>query len=506
MTDDGLMTSQVNANTQCSPYLKTELNALGWQTRAQTSRYNLHGFLGFCSGMATAVRVVIVRHGESTYNVEHRFQGSLNKSVLTERGQKQAVSTGQALQDLCFDAIFSSPLQRASHTAEEIAGVLATAGNSGATVQTTPLLKEIRLYDWEGSTYEEIQQRDPQRYALWNLHPQALAIKGHYPLRNLWQQARDFWQFLQHQALSNSKDGNIQTILVVAHSGINRALVGTALGLDESAYRQFGMNNCSISVLNFIDGLGARAQLESLNLTGHVGDCLPPSKGGMRLLLVRHGETQWNKEKRFQGQRDIPLNPTGEQQGRLAGQFLKEQTIDIAFSSPLKRPWKTAEFILQDNTFAQASDPPLGLIPVEALQEISHGLWEGLLEREIEAQFPGKMAIWLSTPEAVQMPEGENLDQVWDRSFNAWQELVEKTAAVNESATALVVAHDAVNKAILCKLLNLGPDAFWYFKQGNGAVSAIDYPNGPEGLPVLRALNITSHQGGVIDCTAAGAL
>ena len=143
---------------------------------------------------------------------------------------------------------------------------------------------------------------------------------------------------------------------------------------------------------------------------------------------------------------------------------------------------------------------------MDELQEISHGLWEGLLDSEIEAQFPGDLDVWLATPEVVQMPEGENLTQVWERSFSAWQQLVFQTSTVGETATGLVVAHDAVNKAILCKLLDLEPDAFWYFKQGNGAVSAIDYPYGPEGVPVLRALNITSHQGGVIDCTAAGAL
>ncbi|MGK7913273.1 MAG: histidine phosphatase family protein [Synechococcus sp.] len=454
--------------------------------------------------MGPSVRVVIVRHGESTYNVERRFQGLLDKSVLTARGLSQAVCTGQALQDVSVDLLCSSPLQRARQTADAISNELNSAGQSVA-VQSSPLLKEIALYSWEGMTFDEISEHHPNDFALWRERPHDLQMGDRYPLRDLWQQANEFWQWLGSQSLARG-DGQPPTVLIVAHSGINRALIGTALGLAEPTYQQFGMNNCSISILNFLNGLGKRAQVESLNLTSHVGDCLPPSKGGMRLLLVRHGETQWNKEKRFQGQRDIPLNETGEEQGRLAGQFLQRQTFDIAFSSPLKRPWKTAEFILESNTSARATDPPLGLIPMDDLQEISHGLWEGLLDSEIEAQFPGDLAVWQATPEVVQMPGGENLNQVWERSFTAWQQLVRRTATVGDTATGLVVAHDAVNKAILCKLLNLEPDAFWYFKQGNGAVSAIDYPYGPEGLPVLRALNITSHQGGVIDCTAAGAL
>ena len=74
--------------------------------------------------MGPSVRVAIVRHGESTYNVERRFQGLLDRSVLTERGLSQAVCTGKALQDLSFDLVCSSPLQRASQTTDAIVGEL----------------------------------------------------------------------------------------------------------------------------------------------------------------------------------------------------------------------------------------------------------------------------------------------------------------------------------------------------------------------------------------------
>ena len=71
----------------------------------------------------------------------------------------------------------------------------------------------------------------------------------------------------------------------------------------------------------------------------------------------------------------------------------------------------------------------------------------------------------------------------------------------------LVVAHDAVNKSILCHVTGLGPEAFWQFKQGNGAVSVIDYPDGVGSEPMLSAANITTHlSGNLFDTTAAGAL
>jgi probable phosphoglycerate mutase len=129
-------------------------------------------------------------------------------------------------------------------------------------------------------------------------------------------------------------------------------------------------------------------------------------------------------------------------------------------------------------------------------------LWEGKLEAEIEQTYPGELQRWRTVPSEIQMPEGENLQQVWERSAAAWQSMV-----TVEQGTGLVVAHDATNKALLCQILGLDPDHFWNFRQGNGAVSVIDYPQGATGAPVLQAMNITSHLGGgVLDKTAAGAL
>ncbi len=103
------------------------------------------------------------------------------------------------------------------------------------------------------------------------------------------------------------------------------------------------------------------------------------------------------------------------------------------------------------------------------------------------------------------MPEGENLQQVWERAIASWNAIV--TEFSQQPKTGIVVAHDAINKAILCHLFGLGPEHFWNFKQGNGSVTVIDYPKGAEGYPVLEAMNITIHlSGSILDKTAAGAL
>jgi probable phosphoglycerate mutase len=163
------------------------------------------------------------------------------------------------------------------------------------------------------------------------------------------------------------------------------------------------------------------------------------------------------------------------------------------------RPKETAEIILQYH-------PDVSLDLQEPLTEICHGLWEGKLESEIEADFPGLLEQWKNSPETVQMPEGENLQQVWDRAIACWEERVNYYSQHQEQTIGIVVAHDAINKVILCYLLGLTPANFWNIKQGNGGVSVIDYPQGLDSTPILQAINLTTHLGGVLDKTAAGAL
>jgi probable phosphoglycerate mutase len=135
--------------------------------------------------------------------------------------------------------------------------------------------------------------------------------------------------------------------------------------------------------------------------------------------------------------------------------------------------------------------------------EIGHGAWEGRFESEIRERWPELLAAWKARPETVRMPGGETIGEVADRSIRCWRQIA---AGLASTETALVVAHDAVNKTILCDLLGLTPASIWAIKQGNGGVSVIDYPEGAGALPVVTCLNSTSHLGGVLDRTAAGAL
>lgn len=401
--------------------------------------------------------------------------------------------------------MWCSPFKRARKTAEIITGELQKSAPSLPNPNPTDDLKEISLPLWEGMPFSEAEAQHPETFRQWREDPVNMVMavptaeggtEDFYPIRALYQQATRFWQTLlaQHEG---------QTILVVAHSAINRALISTAIGLGPEHFNQLSQANCNISVLNFAGGWNSAVQVEAMNLTSHMGKPLPEIRRGHqgpRMLLVRHGETEWNRQGRFQGQIDVPLNDNGRAQGQKAAEFLKTVQIDAAYTSFMARPKETAEIILQHH-------PDLELHSVEELQEISHGEWEGLYEADIEGGYPGMLHQWQTAPETVQMPGGENLQQVWHRSILAWKQIVAAHSGSDELQTVLVVAHDAVNKALLCHVLGLGPESFWRFKQGNGAVSVIDYPNGIDSPPVLTTANITIHlSGSVLDKTAAGAL
>jgi len=448
-------------------------------------------------------RVILVRHGQSTYNLKKLIQGQIDVSELTELGIDQAKRVGETLKGIPFDQIYASPLKRAYKTAETIVAVLRSENPDIPLPTAVDTIKEIDLPLWEGLSFKEAEEKYPDIYRLWRNDPVNCMMPladgtEFYPVRSLYERATQFWHDMLPQHAGH-------TVLVVAHSAINRALIATALGQGPTIHEQLGQANCAISVLNFAGNLGDGVQLESMNLTSHMGEPLPAQRSrhqGPRLLLVRHGETEWNRQKRFQGQIDIPLNENGQRQGHQAAELLKTVKIDAAVSSSLSRPKETAEIILQHH-------PGVTLETTDGLKEIGHGEWEGLYEHEIESGYPGMLAQWQEYPETVQMPgeHGENLEQVWERAIATWNAIVAQYSDTEEPVTVLVSAHDAINKALLCHIVGLGPESFWQFKQGNGAVSVIDYPHGVDSQPVLTAANLTIHlSGSIFDKTAAGAL
>lgn len=203
----------------------------------------------------------------------------------------------------------------------------------------------------------------------------------------------------------------------------------------------------------------------------------------MRILLARHGETPWNAEGRYQGQRDIPLSSVGETQARALGAKLREVAIARAVASPLIRARRTAELALGEGR--------VGLLSFDAdLQEIGHGDWEGLLASEIRERDPARLRAWRDDPASVVMPGegGESLRMVGDR---AWPAFERATEGLGDGDCLLIVAHDAVNRVLLCRILGLPLSRLWSFRQAPTTLNLLEGPSVDE-LEVVR-LNDCGH-------------
>ena len=201
----------------------------------------------------------------------------------------------------------------------------------------------------------------------------------------------------------------------------------------------------------------------------------------MRILLARHGETKWNAEGRYQGQVDVPLSEVGEAQARLLGDRLRDVHIDRAVASPLSRARRTAELAL--------GEPREAMLKLdEGFAEIAHGTWEGLLAAEIGAMDGERLRAWREAPETVQMPQGESLQQVLDR---AWPALQRACVDLGPEDTLLVVAHDAVNRVLLCRILGLPLSRLWSFRQAPTTINLLEGPD-VDHLDLVR-LNDCAH-------------
>ncbi|MEG3790240.1 histidine phosphatase family protein [Lysobacter sp. CCNWLW3] len=201
----------------------------------------------------------------------------------------------------------------------------------------------------------------------------------------------------------------------------------------------------------------------------------------MRILLARHGETPWNAEGRYQGQEDIPLSPIGEAQAIALGERLREVEITRAVASPLVRARRTAELALgPERASALQLDP--------GLMEIAHGSWEGLLASEIRERDGERLQAWRDAPHEVLMPGGESIQHVLDR---AWPAFARAAEGLGEHDTLLVVAHDAVNRVLLCQVLGIPLAKLWTFRQAPTTLNLLEGRD-VDHLDVVR-LNDCSH-------------
>ena len=180
----------------------------------------------------------------------------------------------------------------------------------------------------------------------------------------------------------------------------------------------------------------------------------------MHLYIVRHGETQWNKEEVFRGRKDIPLNETGRRQAELAGAYFRSIPVKKIISSPLARAVETAEGI------AAATGVPVER--VDELTDINFGIWEGLPLKEVEERYPAAFALWKASPEKLRIEDGETLAEVRERISRGLARLS------GLAGGAVVVTHRAICKVLVLSLLAMGEEHFWAMKYDPGSITLLE--------------------------------
>lgn len=197
-----------------------------------------------------------------------------------------------------------------------------------------------------------------------------------------------------------------------------------------------------------------------------------------RFILIRHGETEWNKGDRFRGRSDIPLNENGIAQARKIADRLTQYKISAVYASPLPRAIQTAIPLAESHQ-----------LKIEAnadLLDIDYGAWEGMARDDIRAEFPALYEKWLKTPGKVQFPGGESLRQVRLRVEKLLNELCQD----HLGETVALVSHRITCHVTLSHALGLPNDAIWHLRQDIGCINEFETR---DGLYIVTLMNATAH-------------
>jgi phosphoserine phosphatase len=240
------------------------------------------------------------------------------------------------------------------------------------------------------------------------------------------------------------------------------------------------------------------------------------------LVLVRHGESEWIREGRFQGQAETPLSELGLRQAALAGERLARPHASPAMPvpggrpveivhSPLARTAATASAVADAIArMAGPSDAPVPVRPEPGLLELCQGDWEGVTQDEIARRWPLELSAWRHRPWESVAPGGESLAEVQARVRPALARVLERlgrdyprgtfdrpqvggyagVGGGHDQPWSVLVGHDGVFKVVMLTLFGLPLTQFWMFSLGLTGMSVVEFRGG---RPVLRAHNLTAH-------------
>ncbi len=208
----------------------------------------------------------------------------------------------------------------------------------------------------------------------------------------------------------------------------------------------------------------------------------------MRLILARHGQTDWNKQRRIQGRSDIELNEVGRSQVEMLSQALRGEQVSAIYSSPLKRARYTAEAI------ARFHDTPA--VTLQGLQEIDAGQVDGMTYEEMDRHHSEFLAKWVEDCSSVAPPGGCSLPQLQDEVWEAIQYICFRHAGrsgygrTSERETVVAVAHFFPIVIAVCRVLGLPLSECRRLKLEVASITRLNFN---EDVTVLSSWNDTCH-------------
>jgi alpha-ribazole phosphatase/probable phosphoglycerate mutase len=209
---------------------------------------------------------------------------------------------------------------------------------------------------------------------------------------------------------------------------------------------------------------------------------IEPKDESHRIFFVRHGETDWNREFKYQGITDIELNGTGLEQARRIGVRLAQTAPSRVIASPLLRARRTAELIMELNS------ADVTIEPCDDIKEISFGAWEGLTVSEVKERHSETFAAWRKAPFSVTPAGGESFGEVVSRAGRA-SKMIE--AAGRPGDVTFVVGHGAILRGLIAALMNIADmNVMWRMRLDNCSVTVLDLWGQ---YPSLLLVNDTHH-------------
>ncbi|MBU0766260.1 class I tRNA ligase family protein [Patescibacteria group bacterium] len=367
-------------------------------------------------------KLSVVRHAESAGNLIPIYQAKVPGTDLTDRGKKQAKEAAKRFENQKIDIIYCSPLARTQQTA----GIIAKA--TGAKVVVDERLREVSFGDFEGKAVDYSDLAFVKARRAHKLETGAPESIYHFPGMETWSKVQERISDFLNETLPKHRS---EHVIVVTHADPLQNVRHFFNKIDPVKLSHQPYPQLAESHTFFWDhDTGCE-----LDLHKHTIDDITWEGSGKKpakVTLVRHGETDWNKKGKAQGQENTSLNDTGRKQAEDLAKKLSNNKYDLIVSSTLNRSIETAEILAKNLGIPFENQ-------LEELCERDFGDWTGKTRSEIDSNVKGQFSA-----QDIDFPNGETFDQFYKRIELARDKLAEQY----QGKRIIVVAHGGVLKTM----------------------------------------------------------